>query len=204
MVVSRSADPSVPRPTPIREIAPVTGGQAHAVGRSQGLLWHGIVADREIIDAVEVRRRLDERGDALLAHLVAGLQTAAAESKRARQYDLHSLLVDLAATAVLIAELDDAEDTHDHRIREHAEGSLASLGQANTIHAALLGQAGADVPLDLVLPWPLGDDAMRCGEIRPAHRPKVGEGLMTAPCRLLVGHQSACVFEVVVARDGGS
>ena len=133
--------------------APLQGRHAREVSRSQGLVWHGIVSDREILEAVAVRRRLDERGDALLVSLVDGLGRLAGTLKRERQYEAHSLAADLTAVALLIAELDDAEDTHDDRIEREAGGSLTALGLANAIHGLLLGQTEAACDLDA--PHPL-------------------------------------------------
>lgn len=160
MTVATSVDHIVPRPAPNRTPSPIAAlqGKAARIGAGvQGALWHGIVADDEILEAVAVRRQLDERGDALLRSLIDGLTRAAAVAKRERAYELHSLLVDFTATAILIGELDDAEDTHDDLIEGAAAGSRVSLRRANVDLGALLGQKlgidlDADIGCDLVLP----------------------------------------------------
>lgn len=143
MAVAPTATAIVAEPGPERAIAPLQGKHAYLVADAQGHVWHGLVADGEILQAVMVRRQLDERGDALLKDLLRGIRRAACIAKRERRYELHSLLVDLAEKAARIRELDDAEDTHDVLIRSAAEGSQQSLGKANGTLGVLLGQAEA-------------------------------------------------------------
>lgn len=212
MTVATSAPTIVPRSAPNRTppqrtVEPLQGTPARIVAGVQGALWHGLVADAEILDAVAVRRQLDQRGDAIRRDLIDGLGRVASMAKRAGQYDLHSVLVDLLAAAIVIDELDDAEDTHDDLIAGAATGSRTWLMRGNVDLAALLGQKlgvdlDADIHCDLLeQAWPL-DGGGICGR----QRQPMGS-LRFETCDQPVNHERRgmpCVFVAVAPQEGAT
>ena len=77
---------------------------ARTVAKSQGHVFASLAGTGAVQEHASVQEIIDRRGDTLMAAHRAGLSRAAELAKRAGAYEVHSLLVDLIASAALLAE----------------------------------------------------------------------------------------------------
>lgn len=147
----------VPKPSsatrPRRTFEVLQGTHAHMTVEIQGNTWIARGAVRDIEHHVETGEAIDQRGDAMFDqhrdHLRRALRLARIEGAP----QTAALLVELIASADMIAELDESEDFHRRAIRPRASDADRALMVANAVCSALLGQSEAQMP------WPLDGGA---------------------------------------------
>lgn len=140
----------VPKPTPAtrprRTFEVLQGTHARMTVEIQGNTWIARGAVSEIAHHAKTGEAIDERGDALFEqhrdHLRRALRLARIEGA----HQTAALLVELIASANLIAELDEAEDWHRRQTGSQATDADRALKVANAVCGLLLGQSEAEMP----------------------------------------------------------
>lgn len=127
-------------------VTPLVGTPARQVARLQGHVWLATAAHTEIGERVEIIDTIDARGDALMSAHRRLLARAARMALLEGAVQTHAMLVEAVASATLLAEWDDAEDTHRGEIGDAADDGERAGRAANAVCVLLLGQREAEMP----------------------------------------------------------
>lgn len=183
---------AVPKPTPAtrprRAVEPLRGTQARLTVEIQGRVWTAKGAVGTIAHHVETGDAIDQRGDALFMEHRRQLRRALRLARTERASQTAALLVELIASADIVAELDESEDWHRRQTGLRASDADPALMAANAVCSLLLGHAEAELPDGMLveLPYPL--DGVLAPGICGAERAPMG-AIGFERCRQPAGHE---------------